>query len=134
MWTPLEVEKTKPFVGKMMDTVLNRYRTLELALTEARAVPIHNIVLTALKDLPIWAFDQSNELIELGVETCSKDINSWQKDDFTWKWSNPVENERIISRGFGHIPPEKYKNQKAVPNNKSVLWTAFDLFSCFYRL
>jgi NTE family protein len=101
-----EVEKTKPFVGKMMDTVLNRYRTLELALAEARGVPLHNIVLTAIKDLPIWNFDQSDELIELGYEICSKEVNNWQKDDFAWKWSNLVENDLVISHHFGHVPPE----------------------------
>lgn len=98
MGTRSEIEKTKPFVGKLIDTTLARFRALELALAEARNIPIHNIVLAAEKDIHIWDFDHSDELIEHGYHLTHKEIKSWQRGDFAWKWTGLTKEDRATNR------------------------------------
>lgn len=69
-----------PFVAKLVATVEQRQIELELALAEARGVPVHRIVLRAATPTALWDFSQPDALIARGYEIARREIARWQPD------------------------------------------------------
>lgn len=75
-----------PFLAKLVATVEQRQVELELALAQARGVPVHRIVLRAATPVPLWDFSQPDALIAQGYETARLEIAGWQPDRrLTWR-------------------------------------------------
>jgi NTE family protein len=53
---------------------------LELALAEARRVPVHYMHLECFPPIQVWDFSQYRELIESGYEIACHEINDWKKN------------------------------------------------------
>jgi NTE family protein len=64
------------FLGKLFNTVEQRQQALEMALAEARGVPLHYLGLLANEHLPLWNFTRSEELIATGYETARKELEA----------------------------------------------------------
>ena len=69
-----------PFVAKLVATVEQRQLELELALAEARGVPVHRIVLRAATPVALWDFSDPDALIARGYEIARQDIVGWEPD------------------------------------------------------
>jgi len=69
-----------PFVAKLAATVEQRQLELELALAEARGVPVHRIVLRAAPPVALWDFSEPDALIARGYEIARQEIAGWRPD------------------------------------------------------
>ncbi|MFQ5341135.1 MAG: patatin-like phospholipase family protein [Anaerolineae bacterium] len=69
-----------PFVAKLVATVEQRQLELELALAEARGVPVHRIVLRAATPVALWDFSEPDALIARGYEIARQEIAGWRRD------------------------------------------------------
>lgn len=69
-----------PFVAKLVATVEQRQLELELALAEARGVPVHRIVLRAATPVALWDFSEPDALIARGYEIARQEIAGWRPD------------------------------------------------------
>jgi NTE family protein len=79
------------YVDKVSAAIVQRQKTLETALAEARGVPVYRIELTSAIPTPIWAFNNYPQLITEGYETTRQQISSWDRN-----------RTRIVSRsGWG---------------------------------
>jgi NTE family protein len=69
-----------PFLEKLTSTVEQRQLDLELALAEARGVPVHLIALRAETPVPLWDFSHADALIVQGYEIARQEIARWRRD------------------------------------------------------
>ncbi|RME48563.1 MAG: hypothetical protein D6791_03030 [Chloroflexi bacterium] len=75
-----------PFLTKLTITVEQRQIDLEMALAEARGVPVHRIALRADAPIPLWDFTHADTLITRGYEIAQREIATWQPDRRgTWR-------------------------------------------------
>jgi len=66
-----EHKKSKPFLSKTVFATLCRQRSLEMALAQARNIPVRLISLRSRDNVTLWDFTHSAQLIEEGYEiTC----------------------------------------------------------------
>jgi hypothetical protein len=63
-----------PFLNKLVFTVEQRQQDLELALAEARGIPITHIHLQSKGSVPLWDFQHTDELIAQGYEITRQGI------------------------------------------------------------
>jgi NTE family protein len=71
---PVEAHGFGPFLGKLMNTIERRQQEMELALAEARDVPVWRIALQGEQPVPIWDFSHTDELIERGYAIAGGEI------------------------------------------------------------
>jgi NTE family protein len=86
------------FLGKLANTIQNRQIALELALAEAKGIPVMHIPLRGKEPVAIWNFTQTKELIEIGFEIASSEINKYDKNRRPQRQSWI---RRFISHGAG---------------------------------
>jgi NTE family protein len=86
------------FLGKLTNTIQNRQIELELALAEAKGIPVMHISLKGKEPVAIWDFNFTEDLIKTGYEITSLEINRFRgkKRPRRERWLR-----RIISRGAG---------------------------------
>jgi len=70
-----------PFFTKLLYTSEKRHVETELALAEARRVPVHYINLISEEVVPIWDFSQTEALIEQGYNITVKEVANWRADE-----------------------------------------------------
>jgi NTE family protein len=63
-----------PFMGRLVFTVEQRQQDLELALAEARRIPVIHIHLRCGVPVPFWDFQHTDELIAQGYEITRQEI------------------------------------------------------------
>jgi NTE family protein len=87
-----------PFLGKLVNTVHMRHLELELALAEARNIPVCRIQLQSQLNVPIWDFSNTEELFLRGYEITQLELGKWldQRKPQSWairikKW---ITNEK----------------------------------------
>ncbi len=66
------------FLAKLASTIEQREMALELALAEARGVPVRHILLQADTPVLTWDFSRPAELIACGYEITRREIAAWQ--------------------------------------------------------
>ena len=62
------------FLGRLFNTVEQRQLALELALAEARGVPVYCLNLLGNEHVPLWNFTHTDDLIAKGYETARKEL------------------------------------------------------------
>jgi len=62
------------FANKLVYTVLQRQRYMELAFAEAKGIPVKNVELRSVHAVSLWDFSAYKDLIEIGYETASRAI------------------------------------------------------------
>ena len=102
MGVQADTHKERPFLGKIIDMTVTRYRELELALAAARKVPFHDIVLASEVNIDLWDFSRTDELMERGYRVARGEIDKWPGDDFAWQWRQPGRE----MKHFGEIAQE----------------------------
>ena len=73
-----EVRGFGPFVARLIHTVEHRQVQLELALAQARKIPVHYINLTGDHSVALWDFKQTAHLIEEGYKMTVREIARWK--------------------------------------------------------
>jgi NTE family protein len=68
-----------PFLNKLVFTVEQRQQDLELALAEARGMPITHIHLKSKASIPLWDFQHTDELIAEGYEIARMEMEKKQE-------------------------------------------------------
>ncbi|MGC8782201.1 MAG: patatin-like phospholipase family protein [Anaerolineae bacterium] len=63
-----------PFLAKLMNTIEQRQQEMELALAEARGVPVWRITLQGEQPVPIWDFSRTDELIARGYTIAGGEV------------------------------------------------------------
>lgn len=63
--------------GKIISALGKRQEHLEIALAEARGVPVHCISLKSDPPVPLWDFKSYRWLIDTGYATARRDLASW---------------------------------------------------------
>lgn len=86
-----------PFLNKLLFTTEQRQMDMELALAEARRIPVHNIDLVGEEAVPIWDFSHTEALIERGHEIAANEIAKWRRNEIpawlNWlpsRWRNRI--------------------------------------------
>ena len=74
------------FVVKLASTAAARQAYLEMALADARRVPVRRIHLRADEFIPVWDFSHAAEHIEIGYEQASAAIVQWQNETSAAQW------------------------------------------------
>ncbi|MBN1536764.1 MAG: patatin-like phospholipase family protein [Anaerolineales bacterium] len=69
-----------PFFNKLLYTTEKRQMDTELALAEARGIPVHYIDLMGDEPVPLWDFTKTDILITRGYEITTREIARWQKE------------------------------------------------------
>jgi len=75
---PQEALGFGPFLAKLLHTMELRQMELELALAQARRIPLHYLHLRVPKPVPLWDFSHTDELIQHGYELARAEIPRWQ--------------------------------------------------------
>ncbi|MCD6290863.1 MAG: patatin-like phospholipase family protein [Anaerolineae bacterium] len=84
-----------PFLTRLMDTVERRQIQLEMALAQARNVPVYRAVLRTETPVATWDFSHSSELITRGYELMRRKLEQWPIQDWArtghgrsrlWHW------------------------------------------------
>lgn len=57
-----------PFWAKFLTTVIGRQTYLEMELAQAKGIPVHRVVLSPERSVPIWDFRQTQILLETGYQ------------------------------------------------------------------
>jgi len=66
-----------PFLGRLMNTIEQRQRDMEMALAAARGVPVWHIALQGEQPVAIWDFSHTSELIEQGCVITRREMAHW---------------------------------------------------------
>lgn len=74
------------FMGKLIYSVEQRNSDLEVALAQAKRVPVHRICLRWDEQIPVWDFEHTDALIAHGEAIARQEIATWQPPRKTW-WS-----------------------------------------------
>ena len=69
-----------PLIAKVRNMAEQRQTQLELALAEARGIPVRRIVLHAEKPVEVWDFGHAEELIERGYQIAQAEIVTWKSE------------------------------------------------------
>ena len=77
---PTEAQGFGPFMARVINTVENRQKELELALAEAYGVRVRLVHLEGPEPTPLWDFTRSAELIECGYRQMWEVMDSWPAD------------------------------------------------------
>ncbi len=85
---PTDVHGFGTFFNKLLYTTEQRQLDTELALAEARRVPVQYIDLIGDEPVPLWDFSQTEALIARGYEMTVREITAWQAGELpAWlKW------------------------------------------------
>jgi predicted acylesterase/phospholipase RssA len=85
----VETQGFGAFYSKLIATIEERQISLELALAEARQVPVHYLRLKAMPAVPIWDFSNTSELIDQGYQTTSQFLSDLQQSlqHPLWRWT-----------------------------------------------
>ncbi len=75
---PQETPGFGPFLAKLLSTMELRQLELELALAQARRLPLHYLHLKAPKSIPLWDFSHTDALIQHGYDLARAAIPHWQ--------------------------------------------------------
>ena len=75
-----EAQGFGPFMARLITTVENRQKELEMALAEAYGVRVRLVHLEGPEPTPLWDFTRSAELIECGYRQMWEVIDSWPAD------------------------------------------------------
>jgi len=93
-----------PFLSKFLDSVEARQVELELALAEAKRVPVHRISLHTERPVPLWDFSQMELLRNQGYEIARRELVPWLERRQPWysrlaQWRSrrPAETETAES-------------------------------------
>jgi NTE family protein len=70
--------------GKLIYSIEQRNATLEIALAEARRVPVRHIRLNCDEHIPVWDFIHTEALITRGYELAQQAIAAWQPPQRSW--------------------------------------------------
>jgi hypothetical protein len=73
-------------MGKLIYSVEQRNSDLEVALAQAKRVPVHRICLRWDEQIPVWDFEHTDTLIAHGEAITRLEIAAWQPPHRTW-WS-----------------------------------------------
>ena len=79
--TPLPIHGFSSFFNKLISTIEQRQVYLEKRLAQLQNVTVHYISLQYTKPLPIWDFQYTEELFDVGYQTTRKAINEWHQKD-----------------------------------------------------
>ncbi|MBP1701492.1 MAG: hypothetical protein H6Q38_599 [Chloroflexi bacterium] len=74
------------FMGKLIYSVEQRNSDLEVALAQAKRVPVHRICLRWDEQIPVWDFEHTDTLIAHGEAIARLEIATWQSPRKAW-WS-----------------------------------------------
>lgn len=74
---PVELPAMGQLVGKLVNTVERRQIELEMALAQARGVPVRRLNLLAKQPVGLWDFQHTPELIETGYIMAQEAIATW---------------------------------------------------------
>lgn len=77
---PTEAQGFGPFMARVINTVENRQKEMELALAEAHGVKVRLVHLEGPEPTPLWDFTRSAELIECGYKQMWGAMDSWEAD------------------------------------------------------
>jgi NTE family protein len=69
------------FLNKLLYTNEHRHMEMELALAEARRVPVNYIDLKGDEPVPLWDFSHTDKLIDKGYETTVREIANWRAEE-----------------------------------------------------
>jgi NTE family protein len=69
------------FLNKLLFTNEHRHMEMEMALAEARHVPVHYIDLKGDDQVPLWDFTRTDALIEKGYEITVREIANWRAEE-----------------------------------------------------
>ena len=64
---------------KSVSAFMKREIYLEIALAQAKGVPVHYMHLQCFPPIQVWDFSTYRSLFEIGYETASKDISNWKQ-------------------------------------------------------
>ncbi len=78
--TPIEGHGFGPFLGKLMNTIEQRQRGVELALARAHGVPVHHVALHGNAPVAIWDFQDVAARSARGYEITRQAIALWQRE------------------------------------------------------
>ncbi len=68
------------FLNRLLYTNEHRHMEMEMALAEAKGVPVHYIDLKGDEQVPLWDFSHTDALIDKGYETTIREIALWQEE------------------------------------------------------
>jgi NTE family protein len=94
-----------PFLGKLMSTVEQRQRELELALARASGVPVYHIGLRSDEAVPLWDFRHTDDLVACGYDITRLEVAGWPQERRSW-WRAGLA--RLLGTGrsnASHRPP-----------------------------
>ena len=69
-----------PLIAQVRNMAEQRQTKLELALAEARGIPVRRIVLRPDKPVEIWDFSHAEELVERGYQIAQAEIVKWKPE------------------------------------------------------
>jgi len=69
-----------PFIAKLRNMAEQRQMNLELALAQARGVPVRHVVLCSESPIEVWDFGHADALIERGYHITHDEIARWQAE------------------------------------------------------
>lgn len=78
--TPVDAPGFGPFLGKLMNTVEQRQREVEIALAAAQGVPVRYIALYSDAPIAIWDFQDVAARAGRGYEIARQAIATWQHE------------------------------------------------------
>jgi NTE family protein len=90
----LETQRFGGFLARLINTIEARQQEMELALAQARNIPLHHISLRGKEPINVWDFSRTEELISQGYEITLKQMKGWHTEKRQWwqKWmSKPKE-------------------------------------------
>jgi len=84
----VETQGFGSFISKLLYTAEQRQMDVELALAEARGIPVHHIALRGHTPVALWDFSHTDELIARGYELTRQAVAQWSPQGrATWrKW------------------------------------------------
>ena len=93
-----------PFFLRLMDTIEQRQFDLELALAQAKNVPVHRIALKTDPPHPMWDFAGAKPLLETGYVLTRQEIARWNYRPQPVGWLNRlrawIQQKITVQRGF----------------------------------
>jgi NTE family protein len=96
-----------PLIAKIRNMAEQRQMELELALAEARGVPVRRIVLRAKAPVEVWDFRRADELVERGYEITRQEMAQWPRER-PMKWTERLQ--RFLKTS--NVKPHKEKDSQ----------------------
>ncbi len=95
----LEARGFSPFLEKLLTSVEHRQIAMELALAEAKGVPVHHWRLRFREMIPVWDFSQTEALIQTGYD---QGRAYWLNMQKAWTGREGAQPERGVWERFRH--------------------------------